>query len=168
MHLDALMIFDAEALRRWRNQDIAAYRTPFRLTAEMQENWYLETVCDREAPHRYWGVYEGTDLVGVVGLVNIEWENKTAELSIVIDPDRRFKGRGEESLKMLLREAFMFLGLNTVYGECYKCSPSITFWRSMINKYALYSTMLPDRKFSDGIFWDSVYFVFRRDSVDYP
>lgn len=168
--LEALTKDDCEMLRRWRNIDIHAYRTPFLLTAEMQENFYLEVICDRTSPHRYWAVRTPLDmaLVAVVGLTNISWENRHAEISIVVDPNKRKMGYGEKSLKLLLAEGFYQLGLNMIYGECYKCSESYKWWDDIIEKYQLYSTLLPDRKYHWGQFWGAIYFVFKRDTlIDY-
>lgn len=170
MILGALTKDECEMLRKWRNTDIDAYRTPFLLTAEMQEDFHREVICSRTAPHRYWAVRTPLDmaLVGAVGLVNISWENRHAEISIVVNPEKRSMGYGEKALKLLLEEGFFSVGMENIYGECYKSSKSYTFWCEMVKKYNLYSTILPARKFCAGVYWDSLYFNFNKGSiVDY-
>jgi hypothetical protein len=56
--------------------------------------------------------------------------------------------------------------LKTVYGECYYCNAAgINFWKKYIetSDICIYSTKLPNRKFRNGLFYDSLYF-----SVDAP
>ena len=66
---------------------------------------------------------------------------------------------GEEAFGLLLDEAFGRMGLRTVTLECYACNSSgIAFWRKNKTRYNAYETLLPNRKFWDGEFWDSLYF----------
>jgi len=93
------------------------------------------------------------------GLTNIEWDNRIAEISLILGPKYRKKGKGKEAAELVLKEGFNRIGLKTVYGECYKCNPSVGFWEHLIEKYKGYKTILPNRKFFEG-FHDSIYFSF--------
>lgn len=162
MHLDAMSRENAETVRQWRNLDIDMYRTPFPLTKEMQEDFYVNTISSRVSPHRFWAVYSDMSFVGMVGLVNISLENRSAEISVVIDPERRGEGIGRQAVNMLISEGFNRLNLDNIYGECYECSKAIGFWRSTCKERGVVTHKLPRRKYVDGVYWNSIYFNFTR------
>jgi RimJ/RimL family protein N-acetyltransferase len=165
MRLDALTRDNVEQVRKWRNMDLTPYRTPYHFTEEMQSKFYDDVVCNRNAPHRYFAVMDGMEFVGMVGLVDINLENRCAEISIVIDPDRRKQGVGSEALRLLLEHGFDSMNLDNIYGECYQCSPSYGFWQRIIaDSYAIHA-YLPNRKYHDGQYYDSVYFNFTRSNL---
>ena len=172
---------DVEKARQWRNEVLETLRTPFPLTKEMQEDFYHNVICNRQAPSRFWAVQRVWDekhlagkteakfqTVGLVGLVGIEWENRLAEISMMINPSEKGKGYGTKALGLLLAKGFRELNLENIYGECYTCNPAICFWKKMIARYSIlsYSTTLPNRKFWDGKYWDGLYFNFERGKVD--
>lgn len=175
IYFDCLTKQDMEKIREWRNKDIAGARTPYLITAEMQEAFYETVICNRDSHHRYWAICkEGNTiisdsrdigrrlLIGIAGLTNIEWENRRAEISLMINPSDRGQGRGKEALSKLLDKGFYELNLEYIHGEAYKCNKSIGFWIWMA-KYAYYSCTLPNRKYCNG-WYDAVYFDFRRDT----
>ncbi len=167
LYLTAPAKEDVEAVRLWRNQAMEVLRTPFMLTQEMQEDFYANVICNRHTSARYWSVVlekDGT-VVGLTGLVGIEWENRLAEISLMIDPEQRENGYGEEALAQLLRKGFHELNLENIYGECYLCNPATIFWKKMIKKYGALTTELPRRKFWHGRYWNSLYFNFERNVV---
>lgn len=159
MKFDSLNKKDVEQVRKWRNRDIKGYRTPFKLTQEQQEEFYMNVVSDRRANARYWAIRNVDILIGMIGLDNIQWENGCAEISIVLDPGERGKNFGMTAIDMLLKEGFENLRLKTIYGECYECNESaIGFWNKVIEKYSAYTTKLLNRKFVGGKHYDSLYF----------
>lgn len=152
---------DAEKIRTWRNEGLEALRTPFLLTKEMQEDFYNNVISNRNSNNRFWAVREDAaqwSFIGMIGLVNIEWENSIGEISMLIDPSERNKGVGEQVIDMLFNQGFNFLNLSNIYGECYKCNPALTFWEKICKKYNGYMTMLPSRKYYNGEYYDSMYF----------
>jgi RimJ/RimL family protein N-acetyltransferase len=151
---------DVEQVRRWRNTTPEVYRTPYLITAEQQEAFYRNIVCDRRANSRWWSVYDGETLVGFAGLTDIEWENGLAQVSLVTFP--RGKGYGTRAFALLLDEGFGNLGLSTLYGECYECNPALGFWERMIDKYGGYKTTIPRRKRWQGQLYDAMHFCFWR------
>ena len=174
-YLDALTAFDCEAARKWRNPESvrAGLRTPYVLTAEMQEDFYRNVVCDRNSRHRYWAVREGGGVVAVeiyggavpdvfvamVGLTDLQWENGVAEISLMVDPDRQGKGIGTAALRLTLTEAFDRLRLLAVHGEVYEHNPAVNFWR----RHADGEVLVPYRKYWDGVHWGAVMFWFTPD-----
>lgn len=162
MEFRELTMADCEQIRQWRNQCLYALRTPFSLTKEMQEEFYKNTICNRNSRARFWGVWikdkVSATFIGMVGLENIEWENSCAEISIILNPDIRGRGFGMKTIDMLLDKGFNQLGFKTIYGECYQCNDFLKFWEKVINKYKGSISYLPNRKLWDGVYYNSVYF----------
>ena len=152
---------DVEQVRLWRNEVPESLRTPYLLTEQQQEAFYRDVVGD-PSKSRWWAVYDGV-LVGFTGLTGIQWENGVAEISLILSPDARGRGYGEEILGRLLGEGFGNLGLQTIHGECYHCNPAIGFWERMVEKFDGYRTLLPRRKRWGGQLHDAMYFAFWQD-----
>lgn len=159
MKLRAITKEEIEIVRQWRNEDLSYLRTPFLLTQEMQEEFYINTICNRLSNSRFWAI-DDAGFLGMAGFVNIHWENRNAEISIVLNPNKRNKGYGFKAIGELLRTGFYSINLQNIYGECYKCNPSIIFWEKVIKRYSGTTTMLPARKYWNGIMYDSIYFNF--------
>ena len=156
----------AEQVRIWRNLDIDAYRTSFPLTQEMQEDFYYKTICNRDSKDRFFSVMDGDPdcFIGMIGLENISLENRSAEISIVIDPELRGKGYGKKAIELLLQEGFERLNLDNIYAECYICSPSLPFWVDLCHEKGVDIVELPRRKYLNGKYHNSIYFNFVRAS----
>jgi RimJ/RimL family protein N-acetyltransferase len=137
----------------------------------MQSKFYDDVICNRKADSRFYAVYEEKKysfspekvFLGMVGLVNISLENRSAEISIILDPDIRGKGKGREALRLLLDAGFNDINLDNIYGECYENSAHIGFWEKICKDYGLELYPLPRRKFYKGMYYDSIYFNFTRE-----
>lgn len=166
MILDCLTIKDIEKIRTWRNIQIESLRTPFFLTQEMQKKFYDDQVCSRNSFCRFWAVRGNLaeiNLIGMVGIVNIEWENRLGEISIIISPNQRGKGQGKKAIDLLLNAGFNQLNLENIYGECYEVNKNyIKFWEGICNKYNAITAKLPNRKYWNGWYYDSMYFNINR------
>jgi RimJ/RimL family protein N-acetyltransferase len=150
----------AEQVRQWRNLDIDAYRTSFLLTQEMQEDFYYKIICNRDSKSRFWSVIENDCFIGMLGLIGISLENRSAEISIVIDPELRGKGYGKKAIDLLLKEGFERLNLDNIYGECFISSPSLPFWVDYCHEKGVDIVELPRRKYLNGVYHNSIYFNF--------
>ena len=174
-----------EQVRLWRNLAPETLRTPFLLTAEQQQQYYRDVICDRRSTTRYWGFWD-TEIeydykeyrvhdmipspkgqknmfVGYGGLENIQWENRLAEISILIGPEFRGQGYGAEAVEAILRRGFCELNLENIWGECYYCSPAPAFWKRLVERF--HGTWVDSpgpRKFWDGKYHKSVMFNFYR------
>lgn len=158
-----------EIVREWRNEDLSSLRTPFFLTEEMQEDYYKQ-LCDQKSNKRMWCFYENYDpaykcknemenLIAFGGLENIEWENRLAEISIIVDWQYRTQGYGKEAVAKILEQGFDYFNLENIYGECYKTNPdALAFWEKIMKIHSGYKTMLPQRKYWHGSYHDSLYF----------
>ena len=157
MKLEVLTRGQCQLVREWRNNELQAWRTPYMLTEKMQDNFYDDIVQDRNSKHRYFAIMGGGQFIGMGGLTNIEWENGTAEISLIINPNYRRKRCGTEAVDLLLDEAFDRMRLYSVHGEEYACG-CIEFWSHIIDRSSAYSVKLQDRKFYNGIMYDSMWF----------
>jgi len=171
MKLDVLTRGQCQLVREWRNGEPQFLRTPYMITEKMQDEFYDNVINNRDSKHRYFAIIEKGEFqnknktynpdyfIGMGGLTNIEWENGTAEISLIIAPEYRGQGKGKEAVDLLLDEAFKQMRLYTVYGEVYGCG-NVEFWEKMINDNGAYRTDLPDRKYYQGVVYSSVWFRF--------
>lgn len=171
IYFDALTESDCEQVRKWRNEDISAARTPFLLTADMQRDFYRE-VSNRDSKHRYWAICEDQDvdsdiaicwpivlknggkirnMLGIAGLTNIEWENGCAEIALMIAPDERGQGYGSEAFELIKLWGFARMRLHTIYACVYDTNPHlIRWWRER--------KPTEECSYPGGKFWDGVHY----------
>ena len=149
---------------RWRNQTLYALRTPYMINFDMQKDYYQSHVVHGQSRHRLFSFTmldknEGVSRpVAFGGLQDIQWENRLAEISLIVDPAYRGEGIGKAAVQLILDYAADILGLRNIWGECYECNPAMSFWDALVVKFNGYKTMIPERKFWEGKFWDSMYF----------
>lgn len=159
MRLAPLTKEQAVQALEWREEQRDTLRTPYFLTTEMQERFYEDVVCDRNSRHRFYAVMHKDLFVGMAGLVNIEWENSTAEISIISPKEQ------EEMVELLLDEAFNRLNLHSVYGEAYFVSEE-NLPTDRIEKYKAYTAWLPDRKYINGNYYSSLWWLITRSMYE--
>lgn len=181
LRLDVLSIHDVERIRKARNKVAknGVYRTPFLLTNEMQRDFYNNVINNRSSNNRYFSLkvdeiepetkeetkettkcYVFNETIGIVGLTNIEWENGISEIALTLIDNWTGKGLGRKAVILILEKAFKELRLKNVYGECYQCNPSLVFWVKMREEFGTYHTLLFQKKFFNGGYYDSYYFNF--------
>jgi hypothetical protein len=172
MILKPLSLADCEQARLWRNENLSMLRTSFPLTEQQQKEWYFKTVNDRNSNARFWAI---TDLyhpdletlIGMVGIENISWENRNGEVSLIFDG--MCATQFHNILITLLEKAFYELNLENIYTEVYTCSGNIGFWEieyEDITKHYDYP-ILPNRKFWNGKYYDSIYLNFNRTEIEH-
>ena len=176
MELTVLTKDDCEQVRQWRNENLSIWRTPYLLTESMQESWYESDVNNRDSKNRWWGVHEeietldylNDEFIGMVGLVGISLENRIAEFTIIINPLLSKRGYGTKALLMLLDKGFNEINLENIYSEAYTCNPNIEFWNKILERTGAYKTYLPDRKYWQSSYYQSLYFNFtKKDFKEY-
>lgn len=165
MKLKPVTLENLELVRQWRNECLETLRTPYPLTEEQQKEFYASLIS-RASPHRYYELWDDGRFVGLGGITYIQWENRCGEISLIIDPTLRGTGNGRRAVEELYRHAFYELNLNMVFGECYECNSACAFWLNLTTKYGGYATHLKQRKFWQGIYWDSLYFSVTKEQYE--
>jgi RimJ/RimL family protein N-acetyltransferase len=135
----------------WRNANPQALRTETTSTKASQLRFWRNL---RKLPHKYWGIYSNGEAVGICGLTNIT--KRDAEISLMIDPAVRAKGLGTQALRLLIIEGFY--EVEQLYGEVYYCNTAMEFWKKVLKGDNVRWSTLPDRKYWNGRYWDSLYF----------
>jgi RimJ/RimL family protein N-acetyltransferase len=159
MKLGELTHEQAHTIRRWRNDDRRFWRTPYLLTEAMQDEWFYH-ITRRDSKHRYFAIYDGV-FIGGGGLMNIDWPNSRAEISLVLDPEINSVEYRIAATYLLLEEAFDRMGLETVDGEVYDCA-NVEMSHEVMDYFNAYSAPLVNRKRWNGVLWDSTYFAYTR------
>jgi diamine N-acetyltransferase len=159
--LKVLTAEDCEQVRLWRNESLVALRTPYFLTEEAQHDFYTNVICNRNVRARFWGIWTD-EFIGMCGLENIEWENRRAEISLILSPNCQRKGFGMQTMQLLLKQGFLYMNLDNIWGECYLSNPAIHFWEKIIQKYNSYSTRFINTKYWNGEYSDSLFFNIKR------
>ena len=141
-----------------RNEARESLRTTSMTNPSKQVSWYES--LDPNV-HRYWGIREDRENVwrAFGGLTYISWENRSAEISLIVLPGSLRQGFGTASVSLLLSEGFSKMGLAVIYGEVYGCNRGgCLFWESVTKKHTTSTVILPDRKLWNGQLYDSTYF----------
>lgn len=176
MKLETLTRGQCQLVRDWRNAEPQFLRTPYMITEGMQNNFYNDVINDRDSKHRYFAIMDEKRVnvndtredakeiwemkykfIGMGGLTNIEWENGTAEISLIIAPEYRGQGKGMSAVECLTVYGFGSMNLNSIYGEVYNCG-NVEFWEKVVAKYKGYKTNLINRKYYDGQMFGSMWF----------
>ncbi len=139
IRLKALERDDLKQLRDWRNDpEIFSRVREYRyLNMENQEAWFRslrndsktimfgveaegKVIIDLDDGSKIERKKEGLLLIGVCGLVNVDWIGRKAEVSIYIgSKEYRGKGLGLEILNALAKYAFEECNLNRLWAEVY-------------------------------------------------
>lgn len=110
---------DLKKINIWRNNyEIIKYLgAPFRyINCEVDEKWYEDYIIKRKENVRCAIVEEcNDDILGLISLTSIDFQNRSAELQIMIgDIENHNKGIGTFAVKEMLRHAFYNLNLQRV------------------------------------------------------
>ena len=120
---------DKYLIMNWRNEQIYHLRQNHLLT-ELDQKIYFQEVINKlfqqEQPSQilYSFLLSG-NLIGYGGLVNIDWADKRAEVSFIIDTSlkkdaKKYKHYFANFLNMIKDVSFNDLNLNKIYSETYQ------------------------------------------------
>lgn len=117
-------------IMKWRNEQIYHLRQKELLTQEQQDQYFKEIVAklfDQEYPEQILFSYlENGICIGYGGLVHIDWYNKNAEISFIIDPNlatEYFNLHWKNYLSLLYKYAFEELNLHKIYTYAFDIRP---------------------------------------------
>ena len=117
MKLRTITEADLPMIMSWRKAYPESLRTCFELTYAMQYDWFVNIVNNRQANARYWIILDDADIpVGYGNISNIQWENRTGEIGLLIEQGHLGEGKGIGGVKLLLEQAFCFMNLENIWG----------------------------------------------------
>lgn len=169
---------DKYNIMQWRNEQIYHLRQKEPLTLQKQE-WYFENIIsklfDEEKPFQLLFSYlEGNVCIGYGGLVHINWEDKNAEVSFLMNTkieNQFFDFHWKTYLELLESVAFKELNFRKIYTYAFDLRPQL--YKVLIDKGFLLEARLKEhclfeKKFIDVLIhskWNT-HLVLRQANVD--
>ena len=137
---------DRIAIMKWRNEQMYHLRQDKVLTKKTQENYFngiIAKLFNQEKPDQILFSYlKNGKCIGYGGLVHINWKDKNAEISFIINTDleeNHFHFHWSTYLKMIESLAFEELSFHKLYVYAFDLRPH------------LYNVLLDSNYFSDAI-----------------
>ena len=144
---------DRLTIMKWRNEQMYHLRQDKPITEESQEDYFKVTVAslfDQKKPNQILFSYLNKDkCIGYGGLVHINWIDKNAEVSFIMDTeleDDYFQLHWSNFLKMIEIVAFLKLEFHKIYVYAFDLRPH------------LYGVLLGSKYFCDAILKEHCYF----------
>ena len=161
---------DKFSIMRWRNEQIYHLRQARLLTNEDQQRYFDNVVAklfDHPMPDQILFSYlEKSVCVGYGGLVHINWIDRNAEISFIMDTNlekEHFAEYWSNYLTMLKEVAFKDLGLHKIYTYAFDLRPHL-YTVLEANGFARDAT-LKDHCFFEGKYKDVVIHSYLNDHV---
>jgi RimJ/RimL family protein N-acetyltransferase len=121
---------DRYTIMKWRNEQIYHLRQNLPLTKDDQDKYFNEVVVkifDEDQPKQVlFSLLEENNCIGYGGLVHINWVDKNAEISFIMDTDfekNDFRKYWIIFLNLLEKVAFWDLQLHKIYTYAFDLRP---------------------------------------------
>jgi RimJ/RimL family protein N-acetyltransferase len=132
LSLVPIRIEDRHKIMKWRNEQMYHLRQNQPLTNEAQD-YYFENVIaklfEQEQPNQLLFSYlENNVCIGYGGLVHINWEDKNAEISFVMETELEqdyFIYHWNSYLSIIEKIAFEEIGFHKIYTYAYDLRPKL-------------------------------------------
>ncbi|MCX7955043.1 MAG: GNAT family N-acetyltransferase [Bacteroidales bacterium] len=120
---------DIFKIMKWRNEQIDILRQNHLLTEEEQKNYYqnfvLPTFYEEKPKQILFSYLFNNECIGYGGLTNIDWYNKRAELSFLVETKRSqineiYSEDFTSFLKLIYQVTFNDIQLNRLFSETYE------------------------------------------------
>jgi RimJ/RimL family protein N-acetyltransferase len=149
-----------EQLREWRNELKQYFREYRELTQYDQAKWYEEVLTDHTKA--MFEIVEQAELVGCCGLVNIDWKNRSAEISLYVSGNYVDDKIAPAALKDLMAYGFNDCGLHRLWVEVFDYDDK----KARLLESAKFKEegILAGTYFKLGKFHDSVIYSFLEDA----
>ncbi len=154
---------DMALIREWRNQQIDVLRQKKILTAQDQENYYQSVIkplyVQKQPSQILFSYLKNMKTIGYGGFVHINWVDRRAELSFLVDTARTQQMEVYQEdflnyLELIKRAAFNVLDLNRIYTETFDIRD---FHISILEKAGfLPEGRLKEHNIINGSFVDSI------------
>lgn len=144
---------------QWRNEQMYHLRQSQPLTKETQDEYFQNVVArlfDQDKPLQILFSYlQGNKCIGYGGLVHVNWVDKNAEISFIMDTALEtdlFKFHWTTFLGLLEKVAFQNLGLHKIYTYAYDIRPHL--YPALINNGFVEDAVLKEHCLFEGKFID--------------
>ena len=152
---------DRLEIMKWRNEQLFHLRQNKPLT-EKQQNNYFDTVVaklfNQEQPDQILFSYlEGDNCIGYGGLVHMNWTDKNAEISFIMDTkleENYFEFHWKSFLALIEKVAFNDLNFHKIYVFAFDLRPYLYEVLVKCNYYR--EAVLKEHCYIDGCFKDVV------------
>lgn len=155
---------DRYTIMQWRNEQIYHLRQSEPLTTEMQDAYFENVVAkqlDQEQPNQILFSYlKGDECIGYGGLVHINWIDKNAEISFIINTqleDDFFQFHWKIYLALIEKVGFGALKLHKLFVYAFDLRPYL-YTMLEISNYFL-DARLKDHCFFNGKYKDVVIYA---------
>jgi RimJ/RimL family protein N-acetyltransferase len=127
--IQAIQKSDMQTILLWRNSQLKVLRQKKEITVDEQNN-YFDTVIDplfsNDFPKQLlFSFFKENTFIGYGGLVYLNWEDKRAEVSFLLDPSRitnqtHYREDFLSFLNLIRQVSFDVLQLNRIVTETYE------------------------------------------------
>jgi len=149
-------------IMKWRNEQIYHLRQHKLLTEEDQENYFskvVEMLFHQDYPNQLLFSYlENGKCIGYGGLVHINWIDKNAEISFVINTElenQYFEFHWKTYLSILQKIAFEELALHKIYTYAFDLRPRL--YNALSDSGFTHESTLKEHCYFGGKFLDVLY-----------
>lgn len=123
---------DRYAIMRWRNEQIYHLRQRKPLTKEEQDHYFNTTIAsiftEEEPAQILFSFLEKNNCIGYGGLVHINWEDKHAEVSFIMNTELEkasFEHHWRTFVELLEEVAFKQLGFHKIFTYAFDLRPHL-------------------------------------------
>ena len=153
-------------IMKWRNDQIYHLRQSKPLKKDDQEYYFKNVISNlftQEKPNQIlFSFLEESNCIGYGGLVHINWEDKNAEISFIMNTDlekNHFHDLWTTYLKLIEKVAFDELGLHKIFVYAFDLRPQlyeVLAYNNYINDAKLKEHCLYKNKFIDIIIYSKI------------
>jgi len=152
---------DRYKIMEWRNEQMYHLRQSEPLTAEMQDAYFEDVVTDlfdQEHPNQIlFSFLKEEECLGYGGLVHINWKDRNAELSFIMDTryeKKSFSKLWTVYLKLVDKVAFQDVGLHKIFTYAFDLRPKL--YQVLEGSGYQCEAKLTEHVFYDGMYTDVV------------
>lgn len=152
---------DRMDILKWRNEQIYHLRQDKLLTVEDQDHYFSTVVSqlfEQEKPNQIlFSFLENDACIGYGGLVHINWIDKNAEISFIMDTDLEvnyFQSNWINYLKLIEKVAFEDLKLHKIFTYAFDLRPHL--YLALQSANFIEEARLKEHCFFDGKYIDVI------------
>ena len=144
---------DLKQIVKWRNDsEIIRFNTQFfLLNMELQKKWF-EEITKKNSKSKMFVFKYGKEIVGIGGLIHYDYQNKSADIAIILGEKKiRGKGFGTRGLEMLVEYGFKQMKLHRIGADIFEYNKvSLRLYEKLEFKKEL---EMRDYLWRDGKWW---------------